>query len=298
MAEKIGNLVRWYPNVSKQTARNIIRCNHSLTILICSEKCALEMLHLAFHSAYNVEKNTYGHYGRGSFTPEHSHGHCDRLEIAVKLLQPIEEEFSMLSYSDICQLAGVVALELSGGPRIPFHPGRKDQLGHFSRGCLLDATKGPDYVNNVLIKRMRLTKKDIAALFGGYSMGRCPFGPEGSRTIEPLRFSNSYFKELLGETEGGLVLPSEKALLLSDDYCSYVQKYAVDKAALLADFRVAYMKVSELPFRVAVAAALSGNINANIAKMLKTGSFSPPAAAAAANVDAKLAELSKMGSDA
>ncbi|GAB4845446.1 hypothetical protein Ancab_038853 [Ancistrocladus abbreviatus] len=118
--------------------------------------------------------------------------------------------------------------------------------------------------------------------------GRCPFGLGESRTTEPLPFSNSYLKELLGETEGGLVLPSEKALLLNDDYCSYVQKCAV--AALVADFRVAYMKVSELPFRVAAATALCGNIDANTAKMLKTGSFS-----AAANVDAKLADLSKMG---
>ncbi|GAB4845444.1 L-ascorbate peroxidase 1, cytosolic [Ancistrocladus abbreviatus] len=69
---------------------------------------------------------------RGSLTSEHSHGDYDRLEIAVKLLKPIEEEFSMLSYGDFCQhylvnvivqLAGVVALELSGRPRIPFHPG-------------------------------------------------------------------------------------------------------------------------------------------------------------------------------
>lgn len=43
----------------------------------------------------------------------------------MNLLQPIKEQFPELSYADFYTLAGVVAVEVTGGPTIPFHPGRK-----------------------------------------------------------------------------------------------------------------------------------------------------------------------------
>ncbi|KAH1096988.1 hypothetical protein J1N35_013909 [Gossypium stocksii] len=43
------------------------------------------------------------------------------LDIAVRLLEPIKEQFPILSYADFYQLAGVVAVEITGGPEIPFH---------------------------------------------------------------------------------------------------------------------------------------------------------------------------------
>uniref|UniRef100_A0A804MBC4 Abscisic acid receptor PYL9 n=1 Tax=Zea mays TaxID=4577 RepID=A0A804MBC4_MAIZE len=48
-----------------------------------------------------------------------------RIEIVVRLLEPIKEQSPILSYADFYQLAGVVAVEVTGGPDVPFHPGRE-----------------------------------------------------------------------------------------------------------------------------------------------------------------------------
>ncbi|XP_061352044.1 L-ascorbate peroxidase, cytosolic-like isoform X1 [Gastrolobium bilobum] len=52
------------------------------------------------------------------------------------------QQFPILSYADFYQLAGVVAVQVTGGPEIPFHPGRKDKSAPPPEGRLPDATKG------------------------------------------------------------------------------------------------------------------------------------------------------------
>ncbi|KAG4956973.1 hypothetical protein JHK82_042696 [Glycine max] len=61
----------------------------------------------------------------------------DPSDIAIRLLEPLKAEFPILSYADfypVCslnvvfvltQLAGVIAIEVTGGPQVPFHPGRE-----------------------------------------------------------------------------------------------------------------------------------------------------------------------------
>ncbi|KAK7279141.1 hypothetical protein RJT34_24187 [Clitoria ternatea] len=53
-----------------------------------------------------------------------THGANNGLDIPVRLLEPIKEQFPTLSYAEFYQLAGVVALEVTGGPGI-FHPGKE-----------------------------------------------------------------------------------------------------------------------------------------------------------------------------
>ena len=55
---------------------------------------------------------------------------------------------------------------------------------------------------------MGLNDKDIVALSGAHTLGRCHkerSGFEGSWTSNPLIFDNSYFTELLGEEKEGLL---------------------------------------------------------------------------------------------
>jgi L-ascorbate peroxidase len=40
-------------------------------------------------------------------------------------------EFSRFFFVDVSQLAGVVAVEVTGGPQIPFHPGREVRFPDF-----------------------------------------------------------------------------------------------------------------------------------------------------------------------
>ncbi|GER28675.1 ascorbate peroxidase family protein [Striga asiatica] len=165
---------------------------------------------------YDWKTKTGGPFGTIRNPAELSHEANNGLDIAVRLLEPLKEQFRILSYTDFYQLAGVVAVEVTGGPEIPFHPGRQEKTELPPEGRLPDAKKGPDHLRDVL-GHMGLSDKDIVALFGGHTLGRCHkerSGFEGPWTPNPLIFDNSYFKELLsGEKEGLIQLPSDKALL-------------------------------------------------------------------------------------
>lgn len=186
------------------------------------------------------------------FKAEQGHEANNGLEIAVRLLEPIKEQFPTLSYGDVYQLAGVVAVEVTGGPEVPFHPGREDKSETPKEGRLPDATKGCDHLRDVFVTHMGLTDKDIVALSGGHTLGRCHkerSGFEGAWTTNPLIFDNSYFKELLsGEKEDLLQLPSDKALLTDPAFRPLVEKYAADEDAFFADYAEAHLKLSELGF--------------------------------------------------
>nr|POF05143.1 l-ascorbate peroxidase, cytosolic [Quercus suber] len=160
------------------------------------------------------------------------------LEMAIK------EHFPILSYADFYQLAGVVAVEITGGPEIPFHPGRPDKTELPPEGRMPNATKGSDHLRDVF-GHMGLSDKDIVALSGGHTLERSGF--KGPWTANPLIFDNSYFKELLsGEKEGLIQLPSDKALLEDPIFRPLVEKYAADEDAFFADYADAHLKLSEL----------------------------------------------------
>ncbi|KAK3038392.1 hypothetical protein RJ639_030558 [Escallonia herrerae] len=147
------------------------------------------------------------------------------------------------------KLAGVVAVEVTGGPEIPFHPGRQDKSEPPPEDPLPDAKNGVNHLREVF-GRMGLSDKDIVALSGGHTLGRCHkerSGFERPWTTDPLIFDNSYFKELLsGEKEGLIQLPSDKALLEDPVFRSFVEKYAKDEDAFFADYAEAHLKLSEL----------------------------------------------------
>jgi L-ascorbate peroxidase len=85
------------------------------------------MLRLAWHSAgtFDVATKTGGPFGTMKCPSEQAHGANAGLDIAVSLLEPVKEQLPTLSYADLYQLAGVVAVEVTGGPDVPFHPGRE-----------------------------------------------------------------------------------------------------------------------------------------------------------------------------
>lgn len=243
-----------YPTVSEDYQKSIEKARRKLRGLISEKNCAPLMLRLAWHSAgtYDVQAKNGGPFGTMRFKAEQSHGANNGLDIAVRLLEPLKEQFPNISYGDFYQLAGVVAVEVAGGPEIPFHPGREDKTEPPQEGRLPDATKGSDHLRDVFCKQMGLSDKDIVALSGAHTLGRCHkerSGFEGAWTSNPLIFDNSYFKELLsGEKEGLLQLPSDKALLSDPAFRPLVEKYAADEDAFFADYAEAHLKLSELGF--------------------------------------------------
>ncbi|KAG0466359.1 hypothetical protein HPP92_017939 [Vanilla planifolia] len=247
-------MVKSYPTVSGEYRQALEKCKRKLRGLIADKKCAPIMLRLAWHSAgtYDVETKTGGPFGTMRYKEELGHGANNGLDIAIRLLEPIKEQFPIISFADFYQLAGIVAVEITGGPEIPFHPGREDKPKPPKEGRLPDATKGCDHLRDVFIKQMGLSDKDIVALSGGHTLGRCHIdrsGFEGPWTSNPLIFDNSYFKELLsGEKEGLLQLPSDKALLSDPIFRPLVENYAADEDAFFGDYAEAHLKLSELGF--------------------------------------------------
>ncbi|KAK1562006.1 hypothetical protein Q3G72_004771 [Acer saccharum] len=197
--------------------------------LIAEKRCAPIILRLAWHSAgtFDVKTKTGGPFGTIRHPDELAHVANNGLDIA---------------------LAGVVAVEITGGPEIPFHPGRPDKSDPPPEGRLPAATEGSDHLRDVF-GHMGLSDKDIVALSGGHTLGRCHeerSGFEGAWTTDDTSLR---CRELLsGEKEGLIQLPSDKALLEDPVFHPLVEKYAADEDAFFADYAESHLKLSELGF--------------------------------------------------
>ncbi|KAI3728951.1 hypothetical protein L6452_17596 [Arctium lappa] len=211
------------------------------------------MLRLAWHDAgtYDVNTKTGGPNGSIRTEEEYSHGSNNGLKIAIDFCEEIKSKHPRITYADLYQLAGVVAVEVTGGPTVDFVPGRKDSKISPKEGRLPNATKGAPHLRDVFY-RMGLSDKDIVALSGGHTLGKAHAdrsGFDGPWTREPLKFDNSYFVELLkGESEGLLKLPTDIALLDDPAFRHYVELYAKDEDAFFNDYATSHKKLSELGF--------------------------------------------------
>ncbi|KAE8678932.1 L-ascorbate peroxidase 1, cytosolic [Hibiscus syriacus] len=127
-------------------------------------------------------------------------------------------------------LAGVVAVEVTGGPEIPFHPGRVDKTEPPPEGRLPDASMGADQLRQVFVTQMGLTDEDIVALSGGHILGRC-----------------NKERELLAGKKDNLLQPPTDQVLLSDPvFRPLVEKYAADEDVFFTDYADAHVRLSEL----------------------------------------------------
>ncbi|KAH0452552.1 hypothetical protein IEQ34_019851 [Dendrobium chrysotoxum] len=134
------------PVVDAEYLKEIERARRDLRALISSKNCAPIMLRLAWHDAgtYDKATKTGGPNGSIRFEEEYSHGSNAGLKIAIDLLEPIKAKHPKITYADLYQLAGVVAVEVTGGPTIDFVPGRRDSSACPKEGRLPDAKKGSE----------------------------------------------------------------------------------------------------------------------------------------------------------
>ncbi|THU60167.1 hypothetical protein C4D60_Mb07t09780 [Musa balbisiana] len=264
------------PVVDAEYLKEIEKARRDLRALIASKNCAPIMLRLAWHDAgtFDVNTKTGGPNGSIRHEEEFTHGSNAGLKIAIDLCEPVKRKHPRITYADLYQLAGVVAVEVTGGPTIDFVPGRRDSSVCPREGRLPDAKQGAPHLRDIFY-RMGLSDKDIVALSGGHTLGRAHSersGFEGAWTIEPLKFDNSYFIEthlnlsldselLKGETEGLLKLPTDNALLHDPEFRRYVELYAKvhlicmlfyddwhDEELFFKDYAESHKKLSELGF--------------------------------------------------
>ena len=86
-------------------------------------------IRLAWHSSgtYDAASGTGGSNGAGMrFETEAADPENAGLHSARAFLEPVKKKFPGISYSDLWILAAYVGIEYTGGPKIPFRPGRVD----------------------------------------------------------------------------------------------------------------------------------------------------------------------------
>jgi cytochrome c peroxidase len=239
------------------------------------------LVRLAWHAAgtYSVFDKTGGSNGATMrFAPECNWGANAGLKVAREFLEPIKKKYNM-SYADVWTLAGVVAIELMGGPTILWKAGRKDvdekDLKPLPDGRLPNANMGCPHATNAHIRdifgRMGFNDREIVALLGAHAVGRCHedvSGFWGPWTNAETTFSNEYFRLLLEEkwtekkTHKGkpwngplqyeasngqiMMLPADLWLTQDPEFRKYVELYAKDEAVFFQDFAAAFRKLLEL----------------------------------------------------
>jgi L-ascorbate peroxidase len=196
------------------------------------------MLRTAWHDAGSLS----GACGSIRFEAELNHGANAGLSKVIKLyLTPIKNKFPAISWADLIQLAGAVAVEQAGGPKINMRYGRLDAQEPSADGGLPGAL--PEWKEKTagahlraVFNRMGLFDRDIVALSGAHTIGRafsersgtvdhgynkgtrytmppaCPrfdsqpgFGMSGGMSWTPkwLNFDNSYFTQVRSVKDGG-----------------------------------------------------------------------------------------------
>ena len=227
---------------------------------------------LAWHASGTYDKADGSGGSDGAtmrFTNEASDGANAGLQIARARLEPIIAKHPGLSHGDLWVLAAVVAIEEMGGPKIKFHPGRKDAAAEPTPPMvqrLPDASKGASHIDELFVKRMGFTPRETVALLGAHALGRCHkdrSGYDGPWTYSPTMFTNDFFQKLLEETwvprkwrgpdqfenasdKALMMLPADLALLSTDEYRKWVETYAKNEDQFFKDFASAFQKLTEL----------------------------------------------------
>lgn len=225
---------------------------------------------LGWHTSgtYDKKDNSGGSYsGSMIYSPESIDGANAGLEIGRDFLYEFREKYPWISRGDLWTLGGVVSIQESGGPKIPWRPGRKDipkEKRVPEAGRLPDASRDGAYVRN-LFARMGMNDRETVALIGAHVLGQChehnsgykgPWGPSYNM------FTNDFYVRLLGkwhvkkwdgnkqyeddETNSFMMLPTDIALKENNYFLKYVKMYAEDQDLFFKDFSQAYAKLLEL----------------------------------------------------
>lgn len=228
---------------------------------------------LAWHASGTFDKSDTSEQNGGSdgatmrFAPESTDGANAGLGIMRDVLKPVKDKFPDMSIADIWTVAGAQAVKYSGGPDIPFNYGRSDKPDGATcpvNGRLPDAAQGAAHLRDVFY-RMGFDDKDIVTLSGAHTLGRCHktrSGFDGPWTQNPLKFDNTYFKNLIElewkprEWDGPLqyaspdgklmMLPTDIALKEDPAFLPHVQAYAADEELFFKEFTTAFAKLIAL----------------------------------------------------
>ncbi|DBA87510.1 hypothetical protein WJX77_008717 [Trebouxia sp. C0004] len=241
------------PEVDKEYVAAVEGAKKEVETLLEQTRCVPLFLRLAYHDAmtYDGTTKTGGANGSIRVQRELDHAGNESLGSAIDLLEPIKAQYQVLTYADLFQLSGIVAVRVAGGPFINFTPGRRDSRVAPPQGRLPSFDLGsPNAVTQLkkVFERLGLSTQQFVVLLGAHYIGR--WGRE--TTTDPdlfdkhyrdlsKRFSNAYFKDLLKGT-----IPQDGLLLEDAEIKAYVEQYAADQGTYLKDYAAAHEALTKL----------------------------------------------------
>eukprot|EP00755_Sulcionema_specki_P002111 Sspe_Gene.118074::Locus_110671_Transcript_1_1_Confidence_1.000_Length_1099::g.118074::m.118074 len=253
---------------------NVVAVAMDISDVVKKYGCGPMFLRLCFQSAclYDSETGT-GKFGVSVVDPPYSDMPCCRgLDRAIALLRPVKEAHPGISWSDLVALAGAVAVEEMGGPRVSFRYGRKDVAWEGNPQDLVarcpSHQKGLNHVK-AIFHRMGLTRTDTVVLMGAHTVGRMHklfTGFDGQWTEKPCFFDNSYYLELMdiawkltsdkgpahyipeedGKQSNLAMLSTDLALLSDPSYKTLVRLFAGNEDVWLEQFASSFQKLCEV----------------------------------------------------
>ncbi|KAK6114899.1 hypothetical protein DH2020_007168 [Rehmannia glutinosa] len=239
------------PKCAASSPEQLKSAREDIKELLKTTFCHPILVRLGWHDAGTYNKNIEEWPQRGGangslrFEIELKHGANAGLVNALKLLQPIKDKYSSVTYADLFQLASATAIEEAGGPKIPMKYGRVDVTGPEQcpeEGRLPDAgPPSPAAHLREVFYRMGLNDKEIVALSGAHTLGRSR--PDRSGWGKP---ETKYTDIKEKRDEDLLVLPTDAALFEDPSFKEYAEKYAEDKDAFFKDYAEAHAKLSNL----------------------------------------------------
>ncbi|XP_059293032.1 L-ascorbate peroxidase 3-like [Lycium ferocissimum] len=228
------------PRVDAEYQKEITKAREELKNLPKDKYSAADLLRLAYTSQFSIANS---HHDEGTITSNDAKPNTQSANNNIKTaIENIKNSHRTITYPDLYQLAGVVALEMPGGPKIEFVPGREDSPISPDEGCLPDGSQGASDLRDVFRKVGISDNRDIVALSGGLEMAR----RAGPRTGETFKFDNSYFKELFKNKDSSQLQPTDEALVKDPNFIRLVGLYAENNQAFLKDYEVAHKKLSDL----------------------------------------------------
>jgi L-ascorbate peroxidase len=201
-------------------------------------------LRLAFHDAgtFDERTGTGGAHGAVHLPEELQRGdNTGWGHACIELLAEAKASYPSLSWADLVALGGAAAVQRCGGPVMHIGLGRTDATVPAPPHRLPGGYEGAGLLK-AIFARMGLGARELVALSGAHTLGhtqRRPF------TLNPWVFSNSYYVQLLAQTESAL-LGTDTALLDDPELRPFVELYAADEARFLADFADAFRRLTWL----------------------------------------------------